>query len=97
MIRCGIILSEICEKNKIELKKEDFDFHISKVLARFPGQEQKVIEYYNNNPQALENIRGEAIEFKAINHILALENIEKKKTNLKDFEKFYKKLQEEHA
>ncbi len=97
MIRCGIILSEICEKNKIELKKEDFDFHISKVLAKFPGQEQKVIEYYNNNPQALENIRGEAIESKAINYILALENIEKKKNNLKDFEKFYKKLQEENA
>jgi trigger factor len=97
MIRCGIILSEICEKNKIELKKEDFDFQISKVLAKFPGQEQKVIEYYNNNPQALENIRGEAIESKAINYILALENIEKKKNNLKDFEKFYKKLQEENA
>jgi trigger factor len=77
MIRCGIILSDICEKNKIELKKEDFDQHISKILARYPGSEQKVIEYYNKNPQALENIRSQAIEDKAINFIIALENIEK--------------------
>ncbi len=95
MIRCGIILSDICEKNKIELKKEDFDFHIGKILARYPGSEQKVIEYYNKNPQALENIRSQAIEDKAINFIIALENIEKKKINLKDFEKFYKKLKED--
>ncbi len=95
MIRCGMILSDICEKNKIELKKEDFDIHINKILSKYPGQEQKIIEYYSKNPQAIENIRGEAIERKAIDFILSLENIEKKKINSKDFEKFFKKLHED--
>lgn len=95
MIRCGIILSKICEQNKIELTKEDFDQEISKILTRYPGQENKVIEYYQKNPQALENIRGNLIESKAINFILNQENIEKKKINTKDFEKFYKKIQED--
>lgn len=95
MIRCGIILSKICEQNKIELTKEDFDQEISKILSRYPGQENKVIEYYQKNPQALENIRGSLIESKAIDFVLNQENIEKKKINSKDFEKFYKKIQED--
>ena len=95
MIRCGIILSKICEQNKIELSKEDFDKEISKVLARFPGQEKQVIEYYQKNPQIIENIRLTAIETKAINFVMNQESIEKKKNNFKDFEKFYNKLLEE--
>jgi trigger factor len=95
MIRCGIILSKICEQNKIELSKEDFDKEIAKVLARFPGQEKQVIEYYQKNPQIIENIRLTAIETKAINFVMNQESIEKKKNNFKDFEKFYNKLLEE--
>ena len=95
MIRCGIILSKICEQNKIELSKEDFDKEIAKVLARFPGQEKQVIEYYQKNPQIIENIRLTAIETKAINFVMNQDSIEKKKNNFKDFEKFYNKLLEE--
>ena len=95
MIRCGIILSKICEQNKIELSKEDFDKEIAKVLARFPGQEKQVIEYYQKNPQIIENIRLTAIETKAINFVMNQEATEKKKNNFKDFEKFYNKLLEE--
>lgn len=95
MIRCGIILSKICEQNKIELSKEDFDKEIAKILARFPGQEKQVIEYYQKNPQIIENIRLTAIETKAINFVMNQESIEKKKNNFKDFEKFYNKLLEE--
>ena len=95
MIRCGIILSKICEQNKIELSKEDFDKEIAKVLARFPGQEKQVIEYYQKNPQIIENIRLTAIETKAINFVMNQEATEKKKNSFKDFEKFYNKLLEE--
>ena len=95
MIRCGIILSKICEQNKIELSKEDFDKEIAKVLARFPGQEKQVIEYYQKNPQIIENIRLTAIETKAINFVMNQETTEKKKNSFKDFEKFYNKLLEE--
>lgn len=94
MIRCGMILSKVCEVNKIEPSKEDFDKEIAKILARFPGQEKQVIEYYQKNPQILENVRLTAIETKAINFIANQENIEKKQVGAKDFEKFYTKLLE---
>ncbi|NBX52519.1 MAG: trigger factor [Proteobacteria bacterium] len=94
LIRSGIILSKICELNKIEVTKEDLDKELQKSLARFPGQEKQVIEYYQKNPQILENIRLNAVEDKAINFLINLESTEKKKTSFKDFEKFYKKLNE---
>lgn len=94
MIRCSMILSKIATDNKIEVKKEDFDAEIQKTLARFPGQEKQVIEYYQKNPQAIENIRLTLIESKAIEFIISQESVEKKKTSFKDFEKFYKKILE---
>ena len=94
MIRCGMILSKIAEEQKIEVKKEDFDAEIQKILSRYRGQEKQVIDYYQKNPQALENIRLTLIEAKAIEFIISQNSIEKKKTSFKDFEKFYKKILE---
>lgn len=95
IIRGAMILSKICEQNKIEVTKEDFDKELFNIMQNFKGQEQKVIEYYQKNPQAIENIRAKLIEDKAINFIARSEEIEKKSLNIKDFEKFFTKTNEE--
>ena len=95
MIRGAMILSKICEQNKLEVTKEDFDKELFKILQNFKGQEDKVIAYYQKNPQAIENIRAKIIEDKAINFVVNHESIEKKSMNLKDFEKYCTKVNEE--
>jgi trigger factor len=92
IIRCSMILGKIGADNKIEVSKEEFDKEISKALAKFPGQEKQVIEFYQKNPKAVQNLRDTLLELKTLDFITKNESIEKKNISFKDFEKFYEKL-----
>lgn len=95
MIRCGIILSEIAQKNKIEVTNDDLNKELTKILARFPGQEKMVMEYYQKNSNAVQQLKGSLIEEKTIDFILAQNSIEKKKISVKDLDKAWQKANEE--
>jgi trigger factor len=95
MIRCGIILSDLAAKNKIEITNEDINKELGKVMARFQGQEKQVLEYYQKNQAAVQQLRGAVLEEKVIDFILSLEDLDRKKTSLKDFDKLWKKASEE--
>lgn len=95
MIRSGMILSEVAHKNKIEVSNDDINQELQKILSRFPGQDKQVIEYYQKNPSAVQQLRGSIIENKTIDFIVNLPETEKKKTSLKDLDKLFKKANEE--
>ncbi len=95
MIRCGMILSEIAQKNKIEVTNEDLNREIGKILARFPGQEKTVLDYYQKNQGAIQQLRGSIIEEKAIDLVIENQATEKKKISLKDLDKAWQKANEE--
>ena len=42
---------------------------------RFPGQERKVVEYYRNNPGALDGLRAPIYEDKVVDFILELAKV----------------------
>jgi FKBP-type peptidyl-prolyl cis-trans isomerase (trigger factor) len=54
-----------------------------------------VLEFYQKNPSAIQQLRGSIIEEKTIDFILARDSIEKKKISLKDFDKIWAKANEE--
>ncbi len=95
MIRCGIILSELAQKNKIEANNEDINKELGKILARFPNQEKAVLEYYQKNREAVQQLKGSIIEEKTVEFIAAKSSVDKKKTSLKDFDKLWQKMNEE--
>ncbi len=95
MIRCGIILSELAQKNKIEATNDDINKELSKILSRFAGQEKAVMDYYQKNPNAVQQLRGSIIEEKTIDFILAQDAIEKKKISIKELDKVWQKANEE--
>lgn len=95
MIRCGMILSEIAQKNKIEVTNDDINKELGKLLARYPGQEKAVLEYYQKNAQAIQQLRGSILEEKSVEFIENLPSLEKKKVSLKDFDKIWQKSNEE--
>lgn len=94
MIRSGMILSNIADKQKIEVSNDDINQELQKILARFPGQDKQVIEYYQKNPSAASQLRGSIIENKTIDYLINLEQIDSKKTSLKDLDKLFKKANE---
>lgn len=93
MIRCGMILSDIAGKNKIEITNDDINKELGKVMARYQGQEKAVLEYYQKNQAAVSQLKGAVLEDKTIDFILPL--TDKKKTSLKDFDKVWQKANEE--
>jgi len=95
MIRCGMILSEVAQKNKIEIKNEDINQEIAKIFGKFPNQEKSIIEYYQKNPNAIQQLRGSIIEEKVVDFILEKLSTEIKKLSLKEFDKLWEKSNEE--
>ncbi|MBU6141256.1 MAG: trigger factor [Proteobacteria bacterium] len=95
MIRCGMILSELAQKNKLEVTNDDVNKEFEKILSRFPGQEKAVIEYYQKNQGAVQQLRGSILEEKAMDFVLNQPAIERKKIALKEFDKLWAKANEE--
>ncbi len=91
MIRCGMILSDLAQKNKIEVTKEDISNNVRKIIANFPGRENEMIELFNKNPETLQRMSGPIIEEKVISFILQLPSIPKKKISFKELEKIWNK------
>ncbi len=94
MIRCGMILSEFAKENKIEVTNDDINKEIGKILARYPSQEKAVLEYYQKNPNAIQQLRGSIIEEKTIDFILNGSTLTKKKVSLKELDKLWAKANE---
>jgi trigger factor len=68
-VRLGIVLSELGRKNSIQVTNDELRQAIWGKAMSFPGQEQRVIEYYQKNQNALEQVRGEVLEDKVVKHL----------------------------
>jgi len=70
-VKLGIILAETGKKNEIKIEQADIIEAVTKeVQAMPPEHQQQAFDYYRNNRQALENIKGAVMENKAIDFVL---------------------------
>jgi trigger factor len=71
-VRLGLVLSEIGEKNKINVPEEDVRRAVINEARRYPGQEKIVLEFYQKNPQAIAQLRAPLFEDKVVDYIFEL-------------------------
>jgi trigger factor len=83
-VKIGLILSDFAKRKKITISKEETNAEVGKQLRSMPGQEQVLLEYYKNNPQALESIRGKILEDKSVDLLLEESTIAEKKVTPKE-------------
>jgi trigger factor len=83
-VRLGLVLAEIGEKNKITVSDEEISRAVTEQARQFPGQEQRVWEYYRKNPQALASVRAPIYEEKVVDFVLELAKVEEKKVSRED-------------
>lgn len=69
-VRLGILLAEIGRKHNIQVGKDELTRAVMSQAKMFPGQEQKVFEFYQKNPDHVDELRGPIIEDKAVDFIL---------------------------
>jgi trigger factor len=78
-VRLGLVLAEVGDKNNIKVTDEEVTKAALESARQFPGQEQKVWQYYRDNPQALATLRAPIFEEKVIDFLVELANVTEKK------------------
>ncbi|MCL4163714.1 UNVERIFIED_CONTAM: hypothetical protein GTU68_060136 [Idotea baltica] len=86
-VRLGLVLSEIGEKNNIQVTDEEIQRALYDRVRQFPGQEQQVFEFYKNNQQALASLRAPIYEEKVIDFMLELAKVTDKTVTKEELEK----------
>ena len=85
-----MILNAYGETNNIKVSQEEVNSEIQKQFKMMPGQEKMVKEYYEQNPSAIDGIRGSIYEEKIINQIKKDAKVVKKEISKEEAEKILK-------
>ncbi len=81
-VRLGLLLTEIGRANNIDVTEEDTRKAMMEETRRYPGQEQMVWEYFQKNPEAMQQLAGPIFEDKTIDFIMELADVTEVKTNV---------------
>ena len=86
-VRLGLVLAEIGEKNNITVTDEELNRAVMERVRQFPGQEQRVYEYFRSNPQAVAALRAPIYEEKVVDFLLELATVTEKKVTREELYK----------
>ena len=79
-VRIGLMLAEYVKQKDLSITEEDLRQALIEQAKNYPGQEQMVIEFYQKNKNALENLKGPILESKGVKAIFANEVVIKEKS-----------------
>ncbi len=74
-VRLGLLLSDIGQANELKVEQSEVNAAVMAQARRYPGQEQKVVEYFRGNPQAIEQLRAPLYEDKVVDFILQMATV----------------------
>ncbi len=83
-VKLGIMLAEIGAQNNIQVSRDELGRAAIQQASMFPGQERQVMEFYKNNPERLEDLRGPILEEKAVDFILGKVKLNDTKVSTKE-------------
>ncbi|MGH9806027.1 MAG: trigger factor, partial [Terriglobia bacterium] len=86
-VRLALVLAEIGDKNGIMVTDEELNRAVMDRARQYTGQEQRVWEFYQRNPQAVAALRSPIFEEKVVSYLLELAKVTEKKV---DREELYK-------
>lgn len=85
-VKLGLLLADIGNRNKLEISREELMRAVMQQASMYPGQERQVMDFYRNNPQRLEELRGPILEEKAVDFILTKIKLVDKKVSLEELD-----------
>jgi trigger factor len=86
-VKLGLLLSEVGRINDIQVSNDEMGRAIMNEARRFPGQERKVIDYYQKTPQAMIQLRAPIYEDKVVDFILDQAEVNERKVSVEEFTK----------
>ena len=86
-VRLGLVLAEIGEKNNITVTDDELSRAVMDRARQFAGQEQRVWDYYRQNPQAIAALRAPIFEEKVVDFLLELASVKDRKVSREELYK----------
>ena len=74
-VKLGLILAEIAKDHKITVTPEELNHAILEQTRRYPGQEKQVLDYFKNNPAAIDSLKGPMLEAKVMDFVIQEANL----------------------
>ncbi len=78
-VRLGLVLAEIGKRADVQVPQEDVQREMINMARAYPGQEREVLEFYQKNPAALQQLRAPLFEEKVVDYIVERAEVEDKK------------------
>ena len=69
-VRLGLLLSEIGQRNAITISQAEMNRLIGQEAARYPGEQQKVVKFLQENQMALAQLRAPLYEDKVVDFLI---------------------------
>lgn len=92
-VRLGLLLSEVGRVRNVSVEQEEVNRAMIERAKSFPGQEERILKHYQENPQALDELRAPLFEEKVVDLILSEATVTDKKVSLDEL----MNAPEEHA
>lgn len=83
-VKLGLLLSEVGRLHNIEVSNDEIGRAVMAEASRYPGNERKVVEYYQRSPEALAQIRAPLYEEKVVDFILDQAKISERNAPVSD-------------
>jgi trigger factor len=96
-VKLGLFLADVSSKNGLSVSQEEFNRAIMDQAKMFPGQEQQIIQYYQQNPQHIYELQGPLLEEKAVDFVLAKVKFNDQKKTLEELLELDRKEREEES
>lgn len=65
-VRLGLVIAEIGQQENVKINDQELQRAVITEAQKYPGQERMVFEFYQKNPQMLENLRAPLFEDKVV-------------------------------
>jgi trigger factor len=78
-VRLGLLLAEVGRSNNIIVTQEEVNQAITREARQRPGYERLILDFYRQNPTAIDSLRAPIFEDKVIDFIVELAKIAERK------------------
>lgn len=83
-VRLGLLLAEIGRTSDLSVTQDDLNRAMAEQAQRFPGQEAQVMQFYQSNPEALQELQAPILEDKIVDYIVELAKVSDKTVTVEE-------------
>lgn len=83
-VRLGLVLSELGNRENIQVSEDELQRAVYDQMRQYPGQEKQIMDFFRRTPDAVANLRAPIFEEKVIDFLLGKVKVTDKKVTAEE-------------